>query len=105
LPTSQRPLWVVGYNEPSLVFLTRTSIRRVSAREAGERADIGDAIVVETRALQELDATLSQRDLAFTPAEPPVRGLSLGAGERVALFVGVIGALSGEPADGPRSNP
>ena len=95
MPTDERPLWVVGYSEPSLVFMTRTSIRTVSAREAGERADIGDAMVVETRALQELESALAERDLVFTPAEPPVRGLSLGRGERVSLFVGEVT----EPSD------
>ena len=95
LPTDQRPLWVVGYNEPSLVFMTRTSIRTVSAREAGERGDVGDAMVVEARALPELDAALANRNLVFRPAEPPVRGLSLGRGERVALFVGTVA----EPSD------
>lgn len=96
LPTDTRPLWVVGYSEPSLVFMTRTSIRTVSAREAGERADVGDAVVVETRALQDLDAALAERDLAFIPSEPPVRGLSLGRGERVALSVGAIAEASDE---------
>jgi len=105
LPTDERPLWVVGYRDPSLVFLTRTSTRSVSAREAGERAQAGDAVAVETRALQELDAVLAERDLMFTPAEPPVRGLSLGLGERVALFVGEVDELSGEAVDGRQSGP
>jgi 4-amino-4-deoxy-L-arabinose transferase-like glycosyltransferase len=96
LPTDERPLWVVGYSEPSLVFLTRTSIRNASAREAAERADIGDAMVVESRALPELEALLAERDLAFRQAEEPVRGLSLGRGERVALFVGDIAEASAE---------
>jgi 4-amino-4-deoxy-L-arabinose transferase-like glycosyltransferase len=96
LPTDERPLWVVGYNEPSIVFMTRTSIRTVSPREAGERAYPGEAMVVETRALQELDAALAERRLVFRPAEPPVRGLSLGRGERVALFVGEVADASDE---------
>jgi len=96
LPTDERPLWVVGYGEPSLVFMTRTSIRMVSAREAGERAQIGDALAIEGRVLAEIEAVLAERGLAFTPAEPPVRGLSLGRGERVALFVGQLERSSGE---------
>ena len=94
-PTDDRPLWVVGYDEPSLVFMTRTSIRNVSVREAGERAQVGDALVVEARVLPDMDAALGERNLVFTPAEPPVRGLSLGRGERVALFVGSVA----EPSD------
>ncbi len=96
MPTDQRPLWVVGYRETSLVFMTRTSIRTVSAREAGERADAGDAMVVETRALRDVDAALEARGLEFRPAEPPVRGLSLGRGERVALLIGQVVAPNGD---------
>lgn len=96
MPTDQRPLWVVGYRETSLVFMTRTFIRTVSAREAGERADAGDAMVVETRALRDVDAALEARGLEFRPAEPPVRGLSLGRGERVALLIGQVVAPNGD---------
>jgi hypothetical protein len=93
LPTDNRPLWVVGYNQPSLVFMTRSDIRTVSAREAGDRADIGDAMIVESRILPELEGLLAQRGLAFLQREPPVRGLSLGRGERVALLIGEIGEI------------
>ncbi len=105
-PRDNRPLWVVGYNEPSLVFMTRTSIRLAEPGEAGAQAQIGDALVIEGRALQEVAAELATRNLVFRPAEPPVRGLSLGRGERVALFVGQLEERpSGEPAAGPPQNP
>jgi 4-amino-4-deoxy-L-arabinose transferase-like glycosyltransferase len=90
LPTDQRALWVVGYSAPSLVFMTRTSIRMVSAREAAYRADAGDALIVEIRSLPDIEAQLAARGLAFEQTEPPVRGLALGRGERVALLVGTI---------------
>ncbi len=96
LPTEERQLWIVGYNEPSLVFMTRTSARVVSAHEAGERAQPGDALVVESRAQQELDSILERRDLSFSSSEPPVRGLSLGRGERVTLLVGEVKSANGE---------
>lgn len=105
-PRDGRALWVVGYREQSLVFLTRTTIRLAEPAEAGAQAQIGDALIVEGRVLQATAAELATRDLVFMPAEPPVRGLALGRGERVALFVGrVMAAPSGEPADGPRRNP
>jgi hypothetical protein len=107
-PREDRALWVVGYDQPSLVFLTRTAIRLSAAAEAGAGAAPGDAMIVEGRALQEVAAALAQRGLVFAPAEPPVRGLSLGAGERVALFVGSVNeaaALSDGSADGPPRNP
>jgi 4-amino-4-deoxy-L-arabinose transferase-like glycosyltransferase len=102
LPTEQRPLWVVGYSEPSLVFLTRTSIRLVSAHEAGERADEGDALIVESRLLPELETLLTERGLALRSSEPPVRGLSLGRGERVALIVGRVQTANGAAPEGGR---
>jgi 4-amino-4-deoxy-L-arabinose transferase-like glycosyltransferase len=105
-PRENRPLWVVGYDEPSLVFLTRTSIRLAPPNEAGRQAQLGDALIVEGRVLQEVAAVLATRNLVFTPAEPPVRGLSLGRGERVALFVGQLEERpSGGPADAPPRNP
>jgi 4-amino-4-deoxy-L-arabinose transferase-like glycosyltransferase len=103
-PRADRPLWVVGYTETSLVFLTRTDIRLADGREAGALAQAGDALVVEGRALQEIAAELAVRGLAFAPAEPPVRGYALGRGERVALFVGRV-ALSDAAADAPPQIP
>ncbi len=102
LPMDDRPLWVVGYSEPSLVFMTRTSIRLVSAQETAERADVGDALIVESRSLPDVEAHLAARGLAFEQAEPPVRGLALGRGERVTLLVGDVAELSEDEADGPQ---
>jgi 4-amino-4-deoxy-L-arabinose transferase-like glycosyltransferase len=105
-PRDERTLWVVGYREPSLIFLTRTSIRLAEPREASAQAQIGDALIIEGRVMQETAAELATRNLAFLPAEPPVRGLSLGRGERVALFVGRLeaapnGAAAGVPPRSP----
>jgi len=95
-PHAERRLWVVGYNEPSLVFLTRTAVRLAETRDAGAQAQPGDAMAVEGRVLNEVAADLAARSLMFDPREPPVRGLALGRGDRVALYVGeVIAAPSG----------
>jgi|CXWL01.1.fsa_nt_gi 4-amino-4-deoxy-L-arabinose transferase-like glycosyltransferase len=91
-PREDRPLWVVGYDEASIVFLTRTSINLTPPRDAGAHAMIGDAFVVEGRMLQQTSAELALRNLVFAPAEPPVRGFALGRGERVALYIGRIEA-------------
>lgn len=104
-PRDDRPLWVVGYTEPSLVFLTRTSIRLDDAEHVADGAEAGDALIVEGRLREEMDTALAERGLAFVPAEPPVRGLALGRGERVSLFIGEIEPASGEPADGRPRNP
>lgn len=101
-PRDTRPLWVVGYNETSLVFLTRTSIRVAEPMQAAEMAAAGDAMIVEGRLLQTMASDLAVRGLAFAPAEPPVRGFALGRGERVALFVGQVteAPVLNEAADG-----
>jgi len=106
-PRETRPLWVVGYNETSLVFLTRTSIRMAEPTQASAEAQVGDAMIVEGRLLQAVANDLATRGLAFAPAEPPVRGFALGRGERVALFVGQVTAPAAltEQADGPAPRP
>lgn len=102
-PRADRLLWVVGYNEASLIFITRTDIRLAGAARAGAEAEAGAAMVVEGRALQEVNDALGARALTFAPAEPAVRGLALGRGERVALFVGRV--VSADAADAPPQNP
>jgi 4-amino-4-deoxy-L-arabinose transferase-like glycosyltransferase len=102
----ERPLWVVGYDEVSIVFVTRTSTRLATPGEVGAGARPGDAIVVEGREMDETAAALAARDLAFRSSEPAVRGLSLGSGDRVALFVGRVEAISSAgSAGGPPPDP
>jgi 4-amino-4-deoxy-L-arabinose transferase-like glycosyltransferase len=101
-PRDDRPLWVVGYSEPSLIFITRTDIRLAGPVEAGGEAQIGDAIVIEGRAMQDMTTQLATRGLQFTPSEEPVRGLTIANLDRVALFVGELGPISSAPADAPR---
>lgn len=103
-PRDDRPLWVVGYRETSLIFLTRTDIRMVSAREAGALAEPGDALMIEGRAMQDFAAELAVRNYAFAQAEPPVRGFTLWRGERVALFIGQLRPI-GAAADAPPQSP
>lgn len=102
MPRDEEPFWVVGYTQPSLVFLTRTSIQLVTPEEAASSAQAGDGMIVEGRVLEQTRAALAARDLTFTPAEPPARGVALGRGERMALFVGSVAPLSDEPAVGQR---
>lgn len=101
-PRDDRPLWVVGYNEPSLIFITRTDIRLAGPIRAGGEAQPGDAIVIEGRAMQDMATQLATRGLQFTPAEEPVRGLTLANLDRVALFVGELRPLSAEPGAVPQ---
>lgn len=89
-PGEDRDIWSVGYGEASLVFLTRTSLRIATPADAGAGAAIGDTMIVEGRTLDEVRAGLAARNLQFATAEAPVRGLSIGSGARVALYIGRV---------------
>lgn len=103
-PNDSRALWVVGYDEASLVFLTRRQVNLVTAANAGASAKLGDALVVEGRELDATKKALLARDLDFQPEEEdPVRGLALDDGKRVALYVGAV--TSAAAADAPPQNP
>lgn len=91
LPRDDRALWVVGYDQPSLVFLTRTTTHLAHTDQAAAGVHPGDALIIEGRKLQEMQAALLARDLSFEQTEE-VRGFSLGDGKNVALFIGRAGA-------------
>ncbi len=107
LPREERALWVVGYNEASIVFLTRTSTRLAAPEQAAAGARDGDAMVIEGRVLQQTMAALAARGLEFVQAEPAVRGYALGRGASVALLVGEarLGASAETEADAPARTP
>ncbi len=88
LPDGARQLWVTGYGETSLVFMTRTDIRIVPP--GGDlSARPGDALVIELRAYDAAMASLAARGLAFEPVDDrPVRGLNVGNGDDVELHIG-----------------
>jgi 4-amino-4-deoxy-L-arabinose transferase-like glycosyltransferase len=105
-PTDTRPLWVVGYSEPSFIFLTRTSVRLATPANAGAQAQLGEGMVIEGEVLEETAAQLALRQLMFLPSEAPVRGLALGRGEFVELSVGEVAALTSDaPGAAPPRNP
>jgi hypothetical protein len=98
--------WVVGYEQPSIIFLTRTSVQLASSDEAAAGAHAGDGMIVEGRVLEETERALEAQGLAFEQAEPPARGMAIGRGERMALYVGrVRDAVSGGPSDSPPQRP
>lgn len=105
LPRSGEPFWVVGYAQPSLVFLTQTSIRLTDVEHAAAGVREGDPIIIEGRVLHQMTNALSARQLHFEPAEPPARAMAIGRGERVELHVGRIQAapMSDERAVPPRN--
>jgi hypothetical protein len=87
-PRPERPLWVVGYGETSLVFMTDTAIRIANPAELGAGVHVGDALLIESREAQAVNAALDQRGFAFAATGAPVTGLNVGNGDRVMLYVG-----------------
>jgi hypothetical protein len=102
LPTDERQLWSIGYNEVSLAFLTRQTIEAVEPREAATLARVGDTIVVEGRVVDQLIAEMSARGRAVALNPDPVRGFNLGGGDSVALY---FGSVSAAPVGVPEPNP
>jgi 4-amino-4-deoxy-L-arabinose transferase-like glycosyltransferase len=88
-----RPLWIAGYGETSLVFLTRTDAHVTNSGDVGAHTMIGDAIVVSDDALPALQTALAPRHLTFTKARSgEIHALNLGNGHRITLYVGVAAA-------------
>ncbi len=87
---ADRPLWVIGYRETSIVFSTRTDAHLTTAEDAGQHASPGDAVVVDQEEFSVLQGALNSRDLAFAPSGEPVRARNLGNGDRVALSIGTV---------------
>jgi hypothetical protein len=103
MPRRGRVLWVVGYPQASIALLTRGPTRLAGAEEAGAQVRAGDALVVELRQMDTLQAALAARQLTFASADEPVRGVALDDGKRVALSVGRVTALAGDQPQSPAS--
>lgn len=98
-PNAERRLWSVGYDEPSLIFLTRTDIRLASPQQLASEAAPGDSVIVEGRELDAATALLGARALQFAHGAEPVRAFGFGRNERISLYFGTIEpALSGAAA-------
>lgn len=106
MPRDEEPFWVVGYSQPSLIFLTRTSIRMAQPEDMAAQAQPGDSLVMEGRVLERTRALLLARGLVFEEVEAPARGMALGRGENTTLHIGRVRAVSAETgseaAAGPR---
>lgn len=83
-------LLVVGYREPSLVFMTRTDTLLRQGVEAAAVAQPGQAAMVEGRELAQFEAGLKARGLAFRPIGAAVSGTNYSNGDEVALQPGRI---------------
>lgn len=96
LPREEEPFWVVGYTQPSLIFLTRTSIQMVHPEEMAANAAPGDSLVIEGRVLERTRALLQERGLGYEEVEAPARGIALGRWETTNLYIGRVRDLSAD---------
>lgn len=87
-----RPLVVVGYREPSLVFAAGTDTVLRQGTEAGRAAMPGQTALVEARERIAFEDALRARSLAFQPSAPPTLGRNYSNGDDVILQPGRVTA-------------
>ena len=90
LPNDERQLYVTGYGEMSLVFMTRTDIRIRGPQEMAEEIAPGDALVIEGREMDDAMAALDARGLVYNERVAPIEGVNYGNGDDVVMHVGVV---------------
>ena len=101
-------LIVVGYEEPSFIFLTRTDTLFARGNDAPRAATPGQAMIVEARERRTLEQSLAVRGWVFAPSGPAVAGLNYSNGDEINLQPGRIVAapqmLSGFSSDGEEAS-
>lgn len=105
MPAANENFWIIGYEQPSIIFLTRTWVRFVETEDLAETpVQAGDGIIIEGRVFAQVQATLGERGLEFEAVDRPARGMAIGRGEYMTLNIGRLRA-SGETAAGRQRNP
>ncbi len=107
MPQQDGAFWIVGYEQTSIVFLTRTWVRLIEAENVAEMPiQAGDGLMIEGRVFDQTQAALGIRGLEFEPLDEPARGMAIGRGEYMTLNIGRAREIaSGAPSDGPRPSP
>jgi 4-amino-4-deoxy-L-arabinose transferase-like glycosyltransferase len=88
------PLIGFGYQEPSLIFLTRSDSVLSSLASATRAAQIGSGVVVALDQLEALNQSLATRNLKVVKVNTEtVDGTNYSKGDRVKLVIGKVVAL------------
>ena len=88
------PLIGFGYQEPSLIFLTRSDSALSSIEAATKAAKVGSGVVVAADSLAALNQSLAARNLAIVRVDDQViKGVNYSKGDPVALVIGGVVAL------------
>ncbi|MBL8547606.1 MAG: glycosyltransferase family 39 protein [Hyphomonadaceae bacterium] len=106
-PQEGQNFWIVGYEQPSIIFLTRTWVRLVEIGNVAQTPiNAGDGIMIEGRVFDQAQAALSARGLEFEAADQPARGMAIGRGEYMTLNIGRVREIaSGSSAASPQPDP
>ncbi len=84
------PLVGAGYQEPSLIFLTRTDSKLDSVDNAVKFAQIGAPAIIEDALTGEFTTKLNAKGLKFDEIGNPVSGLNYSKGDKVTIHIGRI---------------
>jgi 4-amino-4-deoxy-L-arabinose transferase-like glycosyltransferase len=88
------PLIGFGYQEPSLIFATRSDSALSSIDSATRHARVGAGVVVARESLGQLNIALAPLGMIVTPtAAPDVTGTNYSKGDPVTLMIGQVAAL------------
>lgn len=95
-PGQPGPLVGAGYQEPSLIYLTRSDSALSSPAAAAAAARAGSGAVVEAGQEEAVTAALAARGLGLSPAIRTVSGLNYSKGDPVRLGIHRIVALNAQ---------
>lgn len=99
MPRRDQAFWIVGYEQPSIIFLTRTWVRMIEAENvATTPIQAGDGIIIEARVFDQVQTALRTRGLAFEAADQPARGMAIGRGEYMTLNIGRVREVANDAA-------
>ncbi len=107
MPKEDEAFWIIGYEQPSIIFLTRTWVRIVEIENVAETAfHAGDSMIIEGRVLTQVQTALQARGLEFEALEQPARGMAIGRGEYMTLNIGRLREIASDaPADAQPPRP
>lgn len=99
MPSPTENFWIIGYEQPSIIFLTRTWVRLVEIEDVAETPiQAGDGIMIEGRVFDQAQASLRAHGLTFEPLDQPARGMAIGRGEYMTLNIGRAVPITGDAA-------
>jgi len=86
------PLIGAGYQEPSLIFLTRTDSHLASIEDAARHAKIGSPFAVEGRQFEGFKSTIEEMGFKVVERGTPIKGRNYSKGKTVEIHIGVLEA-------------